>query len=229
MARGGRNLAVIGSGPVTTTGLTELRRRLGLLLLHDGFDAVTASAVMTVEDAYDRMGVPADAAIRSTTNTVYLDDSTVLAPHLTPFLLQHTRRSGLRRCWVWGDVYRARRASARRTHCEILSPAEDLPAMVTRLAHLAGAVLGVDVSLTAQPARFPGLVAGVKLHAELGGGWHGAFGAAGVLDPDVIRRFTGQAPDVPVGLAGLPLRVLPGLLGAGAAPECREVRSPSAR
>ena len=41
---------------------------------------------MTVDDAFDKLGVPADAIIRSPTNSVYVNSTRVLTPHLTPTL-----------------------------------------------------------------------------------------------------------------------------------------------
>jgi phenylalanyl-tRNA synthetase alpha subunit len=222
-------LSLSSAEPAELTPLTRLRERLAPLLTYDGFEFVRPTSVMTVEDAYDKLGVPPDAAIRSPRNCVYLDGSHVLTPHLTPLLLAHAARALPVRCWTWGVTYRARRESATRTQCELLCPDEDMPSLLNRLAALLGTVLDDDVTLVTRPARFPGLILVAKMSGELGSGWQGPMGAAGIVDTEVLRHYGAPNRSIvrPTALAGLALRVLIGLVSPSASGEHREERSPS--
>lgn len=208
------NLSLSSAEPARVSPHTVLRERLGSLLAYDGFEFVAPPYVMTVDDAFDKLGVPADAIIRSPTNSVYVSSTRVLTPHLTPTLLAHVARSGLRRCWTWGETFRARRESANRMQCELLCPNENITDVMRRLARLLGTILADEVTLNARPARFPGLILGAKLSGRLGSGWQGRLGAAGIVDPQVLHRY-GVAPGPglePTAVGGLPLRTLPALI-----------------
>ncbi|MGY1456415.1 tRNA ligase subunit PheS family protein [Streptomyces sp. SS8] len=157
-----------GTHPVSVV-TAELRT----MLESYGFDEFDAPVVVSAEFNFDRLGVPAGAAVRDERRNFWLDDGHLLRSHTSAGVAQliaHTETDDLR-AFVVGPCFRHERRSARSawqfTQMDaVLAGREVRPAHLTHLLTLLGQeALGTDWPIQIRPVMRGGRLSGWSLHA----------------------------------------------------------------
>lgn len=161
-----------------------------------GFEIITGPEIVTTEENFDSLNIPADHPARAEFDTFYLEDGRTLRAHLTSLYLQEMKkRKPPVRLLFPGRAFRNESTDATHNNifhqidCLVIDEETNLGNLIATLEGLMKHIIGKDLAFRIRSSYFPFTEPSIELDIKLpGGDWLEMLGA-GMVNPNVIKYY----------------------------------------
>jgi phenylalanyl-tRNA synthetase alpha chain len=172
-----------------------------------GFEVITGPEIVTTEENFDSLNIPADHPARAEFDTFYLNDGRSLRAHMTSLYLRTMKdRQPPVRLLFPGRCFRNEATDATHNHTFhqidglVIDTETNLGNLIASLEGLLKNLVGESIEFRVRNSYFPFTEPSIELDIKRAGGdWLEMLGA-GMVNPNVIRYY-GLDPAVYQGYA----------------------------